>query len=148
MGPNMVITCAGCKQKMRIDETRIPPGEKVKIRCPHCGAIGTVPTDSEPAVSPPHQLKTTAQQPQPSLNPTEHRIPSDAFQNFRFPAEQGRKADQKKLMTKRNRLILVIIASIVWIALFALIVNLILHFRPFSTSGYEEREPTTTQRNR
>jgi hypothetical protein len=133
---------------MRVDETRIPSGEQVKIRCPHCGAVAEFRAQSGPAAPASPQTETAAEQPKPSLDPADHTIPSDAFQNFRFPAEQGRKANPAKRMSKRKGWLVLIIASIIWVALFALTVNLILFFKPFTSSGVEMQTPTTTQRNR
>ncbi len=35
----MIVKCLKCQDNMRVDESRIPDGEKVKIRCPICGEI-------------------------------------------------------------------------------------------------------------
>lgn len=141
----MIVQCSKCQGKMRVDQDRIPPGEKVKIRCPLCGEIqayseqpaGVSPADKPEAspqgVAAAPKAGVRDQKPSPALlrGPQEPSIPSDAFQDFRFPAERGanpasRNKTPEKPRRRGLRAAIFILASLAVIALFALIVNIIL----------------------
>lgn len=141
----MVIRCTHCKGMMRLDESAIPSGGGVKIRCPRCKGIdyvqdpspakggdpgkdrsasrdvaGMPQKRSEPVSRPNHKQRTA-----PS-DVSEVTMPSDAFQGFRFPAEKESGAFPKRRLSRRARLLLWGVASLVVVALFALLVNIVL----------------------
>jgi hypothetical protein len=138
----MVVTCARCNGKMRVDENLIPKGEEVKIRCPHCreidvfrhGAPSPVPapaTETQPpkpeepkpqATTLNQKVKTNAG----SSRPAEFTIPDDAFRGFRFPSEQGARSTDKQPMNKKLKLAIWLIVSLAVVAFFALLVNIVL----------------------
>jgi predicted Zn finger-like uncharacterized protein len=141
----MIVQCSKCQGKMRVDQDRIPPGEKVKIRCPLCGEIqaysgqphGFVPADKpeirQQSVSPSPKVAVRGQNASSALSrgPQEPSIPSDAFQDFRFPAERGgnptsRNRTSEKPRRKGLHAAIFILASLAVIAVFALIVNIVL----------------------
>jgi hypothetical protein len=141
----MIVQCSKCQGKMRVDQGRIPPGEKVKIRCPLCGEIQAYseqPTSviradiSEVmpqgvAASPKAGVREQKASPALLRGPQEPSIPSDAFQDFRFPAERSanpasRNKTPEKPRRSGLRAAIFILASLAIIALFALIVNIVL----------------------
>jgi hypothetical protein len=115
---------------MRVDQGRIPPGEKVKLRCPHCGAVqpydensGITTEDRTIVRSDPEPIYA-----QPADDIT---IPSDAFHEFRFPSERrnGKSSGNQtsgKFADRWKSLAFWIAASLGVIILFALIVNIVL----------------------
>ena len=130
---------------MRVDESRIPDGERVKIRCPICGEIqpytkqraDTALVDQpeirlESPTSP--QIVVTADRTvenKPAKGPDELTIPADAFQDFRFPAERGAAASRKDATPpaasrKGIRGWIFALVSLGIVAMFALIVNIVL----------------------
>lgn len=129
---NMIVQCSTCQKKMRVDQDLIPPGEKVKLRCPHCGTVqpydensGITPED-KPIVGSEPERDTIYAQPTDDLT-----IPSDAFHEFRFPSERrnGRssaKQTPSKSSGRWTNFAFWIAASLGVIILFALIVNIIL----------------------
>lgn len=131
---------------MRIDDSRIPKGGSVKVRCPHCREIEEVahPASSDQAIvspgpeSGPGQpaalveaggldaigSETSSGAPH---GPTEPTIPTDAFQNFRFPAETDATTIKSKWFPGGTRQILFwVVISVAVVALFALFVNVLL----------------------
>lgn len=141
----MIVQCSKCQGKMRVDQDRIPPGEKVKIRCPLCGEIQayseqstSVTATHKPEVGPPGVaaspkagVRDQKATPGPLRASQEPSIPPDAFQDFRFPAERSAnpgsrtKAPQKP-RRRGLRAAIFILASLAVIAVFALIVNIVL----------------------
>jgi len=122
---------------MRVDQSRIPEGEKVKIRCPKCGEIQPYVNQAiesgehESTVSLQNKARSTLEKNGSIKHPEELTIPSDAFQDFRFPAERGpagQAQNQKSATRPRNRIsaLVIVIISFAIIALFAAIVNIIL----------------------
>lgn len=140
----MIINCPHCNGKMRVDETKIPPGERVKVLCPHCSEIspvgdGTTPNQTGKGAPParePRPAADFAKTAETGAAKTEQRsttpdqelcFPRDAFQNFRFPVEKEiLTASKKKKASSMARLLVWIVVSLATIGLFALLVNLIL----------------------
>jgi predicted Zn finger-like uncharacterized protein len=141
----MVIRCTHCKGIMRLDETKIPGGGGVTIRCPRCQGVDYVQDpsqakggDSDKGLSVPKEIvekpqkssestrRPAPKQRVPSSDVSEVTMPSDAFQGFRFPAEEKGDAFPKRRLSRRARLLLWGIASLVVVALFALLVNIVL----------------------
>jgi hypothetical protein len=127
---------------MRVDETRIPSGGKVKVRCPHCRGIGSaehsadaVSVDKSRILEPaPEQTPLAPVLPEAAGNSAQDvafagfdlKLPEDSFQSFRFPAE----AEVDRPMLRRSgigRTILMWLGiSLAVIGIFALLVNIIL----------------------
>ena len=139
----MVTRCPHCKGMMRVDESLIPSGGGVRIRCPHCKGIDYVadPASAETRKVPANRSKIetvpsgtrtnrpmggTPHAPIGSQSVSEATIPDDAFQGFRFPAEKGASAFPARRLSKRMRILLWVIASLVIVAIFALLVNIVL----------------------
>jgi predicted Zn finger-like uncharacterized protein len=131
----MIIKCSHCSGSMRVDESRVPKGQKVKIRCPHCKEIGVF--QDQPAVDPnpgPQGLADASgarEESPPRRRATgngvsEHTLPSDAFQSFRFPSEREATLDERPAAGRRFGLVTWILISLGVVAFFALLVNLIL----------------------
>lgn len=129
---HMIVQCSTCQKKMRVDQGRIPPGEKVKLRCPHCGTVqpydenSGITTEDKPIVRSEPERDTIYAQPADDLT-----IPSDAFHEFRFPSERrNEKSSAKQTSSKSSGRwtspAFWIAASLGIIILFALIVNIIL----------------------
>ncbi len=138
----MVIRCAHCQGTMRLDAKNIPDKPKVKVRCPHCHGIGYIENTSAP--NPPPSLLDEQPVSQPDQSKFELRellsdkpemeydvsLPHDAFKDFRFPAEQDRQNNSPKTAMGwpaiGSKTIILAVASLVVIILFALLVNIIL----------------------
>lgn len=150
----MVIKCTHCKGLMKVDETRIPKGGGVKVRCPRCKEIGYVPDPSLAAKSPQGPMTDAAGESPPhvshmgaaatrlpfastrSASRGEPLFPEDAFENFRFPAENAGNALKRRPMSTRKKIIIMVAVSLAVVAVFALLVNIVLPGpsgrRPFS----------------
>lgn len=158
----MIITCPQCSRKMRVDESRLPVGQRAKVRCPHCNEIsslegaGATGTGGPPVTGPSTEVPpasvsaprtdTVETQKSELAGGAEHQdlcFPRDAFQNFRFPAETDPPTNPKKPRSSMMRLVMWIAISLAIIGLFALLVNLLLPGpsgeRPFSGTGKTEQ---------
>ncbi|HMK34023.1 MAG TPA: zinc-ribbon domain-containing protein [Desulfomonilaceae bacterium] len=140
----MIVTCPRCNGKMRVDESRLPSGERVKVRCPHCKEISAIeatvqsvqtgsPVDRsvEPAAKPESSAADTssaAVDSRPSAQGSDRDLyfPKDAFHNFRFPAETETPQASNEKPGSPVRTIVWIAVSVAIIGLFALLVNLVL----------------------
>ncbi|MCA1960589.1 MAG: zinc-ribbon domain-containing protein [Desulfomonile sp.] len=131
----MIVKCAQCGEKMRVDDNSVPPGRKVKLRCPHCQAVGVtwLPARSEEAAAASIAAvvdETKRMQSRTSRAPIhadkEPHIPADAFNNFRFPSEEEGRGSHRAAMSWKVRLLLWGVASGGVILFFALLVNLVL----------------------
>ncbi len=128
----MIVTCPQCERKMQLDEKRVPPGEQVKVKCPHCEHIQNF--RSQGAVQPARNSQEgEPRRPPPVMSATnsaaasdiEPDLPRDAFQDFRFPVEQS-KTPRNDSMTKGPRIALWVGISLAVIVFFALLVNIVL----------------------
>jgi predicted Zn finger-like uncharacterized protein len=132
----MILKCTQCGEKMRVHDESVPPGKKVKVRCPHCQAVGVAwlpGPEADPAAQPASAaLVEESQHTQPAAESAvvtaekEPPIPADAFNSFRFPSEDEGAEPQSKPMSRKLRLLLWIAASAGVILFFALLVNLVL----------------------
>lgn len=142
----MIVKCSKCQGKMRVDQSRIPVGEKFKIRCPTCGEIQPFtgqPADSVSSDQQEVMLKDVAiprkpatpdqsEKAEPQRSPDEFTIPSDAFQSFRFPGERTAGSASRNKSSgnpgprKGIRVLIFALVSLAIIAAFALIVNVVL----------------------
>jgi len=122
---------------MRLDEKNLPDKPKVKVRCPHCRGIGYIENTSAPnplpslsdeqPVSQPYPSKFELREPLTDKLEMEYDVsmPHDAFNEFRFPAEQDRHRNSRKTAIGLKTIILAV-ASLVVVIFFALLVNIIL----------------------
>lgn len=156
----MLIRCAHCQGMMRLDEKNIPDKPKVKVRCPHCSGIGYIENTSAPnpvpssfdeqPVSQPDQSKFELREPLTDKPEMEYDVsmPHDAFKDFRFPAEQDRQNNSRKTAIG-SRTIVLAVASLVVIILFALLVNIILPgpagFKGVSGAVQSQEDQTLTK---
>ena len=139
----MIIRCAHCQGTMRLDEKSLPDRPKVKVRCPHCSGLGYIEPKfprPAPAEKPSaEQLATKSFQPELQLPQQgagdrgmeyDLSIPEDAFEEFRFPAEQNGNGRFRNGIrngpTIRSKTVILVIASLITVAFFALLVNIIL----------------------
>jgi len=131
----MVVRCSHCNGLMRVDENVLPKDPRVKVRCPHCQEIGLLAemTASEEFLrGEPRETATrdtSSSSPQSGLQPddsSEPTIPSDAFRDFRFPAERQTVESTKSPGKQRVRLLVLALVSLAVVAFFALLVNLVL----------------------
>lgn len=131
----MIIKCSHCAGKMRVDERRIPDGQKVKVRCPHCKSVGVI--QDQPVVHPapasevlsggPNVEKKGSPLPRISGNGvSEHTLPSDAFHSFRFPSEREAPLVEAPPAKGGFGLVTWILVSLGVVVFFALLVNIIL----------------------
>ncbi len=129
---------------MRFDESRIPKGGGVKVRCPRCKEMDYVEDPSlskSPGKTPlPAEGskvsggKPVGRGPVPRSTPklgdaaegSEPSIPDDAFQGFRFPAEKDKKSASTSSSNTWRRGLIWGIVSLAIVAFFALLVNVVL----------------------
>jgi len=131
----MIIKCSHCAGKMRVDESRIPKGQRFKIRCPHCKGIGVIqdqPTVDQAPV-PEVLIGASGIREKGSTAPrttgngvSEHTLPSDAFHSFRFPSEREAPLVQAPPARRGLGVVTWILVSLGVVAFFALLVNIIL----------------------
>ena len=139
----MIIRCAHCQGTMRLDEKSLPDRPKVKVRCPHCSGLGYIEPkfpSLAPAEKPLAEQRATKsfqpefQLPQQGADDPgmeyDISIPEDAFDEFRFPAEQNGNGRFRNGIRNRATIglktVILMIASLVTVAFFALLVNIIL----------------------
>ena len=134
LGEAMIITCTRCGGLMRIDEGGLPKGRSVKVRCPHCNAIGPI----RGAVSPGGLVAGSSDSPsrsrdRPSVAPQAARpagrelsFPSEVASAFRFPAEQASRSPEKRMFSLGWRMLFWAVGSLLLVGFFALLVNIIL----------------------
>ncbi len=150
---------------MRLDESRIPKGGGVKVRCPQCNEIDYVEDPSlsksrgkTPSPQPTSKIDirtSPARERLPRANgakgiasePPEPSIPEDAFEGFRFPAEREENSSSKRSLSTWARILIWAIVSLAIVAIFALLVNIVLSGpagnRPFiggKSSGMMDRQ--------
>ena len=126
---------------MRVDETRIPSGGRIKVRCPHCQGVGFAEHDSEDSSADKERISEPAAERNPlqpgassaSEFPPEEtsagfdlRIPEDSFRAFRFPAEEDADRPARRRTGTGMKILLWAGISLAVIAIFALLVNIIL----------------------
>jgi hypothetical protein len=134
-----------------VDESRLPPGERAKVRCPHCkeiSSIGDLTKQPGRPASPGVTAEVAGEKKNVSRGKAmdhEPTFPKDAFENFRFPAETEAKEFPKKPRRSLLKAIIWIGVSLAIIGFFALLVNLVLPgpygSRPFGWSGKSEQTP-------
>ncbi|MBI5571780.1 MAG: hypothetical protein HY914_17690 [Desulfomonile tiedjei] len=162
----MIVRCCYCEGVLRVDETSLPAGRRAKIRCPHCKKIGSMPdiplqgavsedaTAEAPAEPRDHPRLLPMEESSPAVA-EEATMPRDAFQSFRFPAEQEESREHPKTSRHRGlRLAVWVIVSLAIVSLFALLVNLILpgpagvqqtvHTAPGESVTPPQKPPATT----
>lgn len=157
----MVVKCFGCNTLLKVDEKKIVDGPETKVRCPKCDAEGLLDTSSVQQESDlgstslkgqnsetgsgdrlENQERHAAASSKPfSANENEMTIPEDAFRDFRFPAEDEPRSDQKPNRRIGPRLIAFVIASILTVAVFAALVNVILPGLPPVTIDHISYSP-------
>jgi predicted Zn finger-like uncharacterized protein len=139
----MIIRCAHCQGTMRLDEKSLPDRPKVKVRCPHCSGLGYIEPKfprPAPAEKPPAEQPATKsfqpefQLPQQGADDPgmeyDISVPEDPLDDFRFPAEQNGNGRFRNGI--RNgaaiglKTVILVIASLITVAFFALLVNIIL----------------------
>ena len=142
----MVVKCSDCKTLLRLDAKKITEGSNSSVRCPKCGAEGllemsTIEYDGSAGMTSVHQqvLPTSADHGVTNIkhagpsavnllsgNPHEMTMPEDAFREFRFPVEGDSPSDRRPTWSFRPRMIVLGAVSILVIAVFATLVNIIL----------------------
>lgn len=134
----MIVNCSHCGGKMRVDESRIPQGQKAKIKCPHCEGIGfiqdQIPVEQIRASVPAArtdirsiQERTSSALQTTSADVSEHTLPSDAFESFRFPSEREAPAVERLSGGAGFSVLVWVLVSLGVVGVFALLVNIILH---------------------
>jgi predicted Zn finger-like uncharacterized protein len=132
-GP-MILKCSHCGGMMKVDEAKIPANRRFKVRCPHCEQIDVV-THQSFIPEPPRRAPQApaAEQPIPRETKPSSRgsATSSAVQrsigDIHFPADTGDvELSERKFLSRKTRLICWAVGSLLWVALFALLVNLVL----------------------
>jgi hypothetical protein len=122
----MILKCYHCDGLMEAQITSVPAGTRVKAKCPHCLGSGYV---EDAAMNGLRSAPLVGADSQPVEIPWSERSPTrpdGSEETFRFPAEGGATERQQRAGSRIRRLIWWSVASILVIAVFALIVNLVL----------------------
>ncbi len=139
---------------MRVDDSCLPEGKAVRVRCPHCQGIGTVgplatdpgksapapATASEPSTALPDQPKApTVEAPQP-----EHRQELfDPLNDISFPADSGPTLDPAAQPRRKwLRMAIWAVVSLAVVGFFALLVNIVLPGPRHSTRATDQAPPS------
>ncbi len=144
----MLIRCTHCQGSMRLDNKDLGDKPRIKIRCPHCQGVGYIENRSAPKPIP-----NPIPEPIPQASPPEEppliqpytsklelpgslsdkpemkydaSLPEDAFNGFRFPAEQEDRRNNSRNTYTGRKIIILAVASLVVVLFFALLVNIIL----------------------
>ncbi|MGC8660398.1 MAG: hypothetical protein ACP5U1_15135 [Desulfomonilaceae bacterium] len=130
----MVLKCFNCEALLRVDENEMPEGEQINIRCPKCGSEGTIGAtgnltelDSKTIEEPVDQMKDESlSKPATGVKAGDLTLPEDAFRDFRSPGQVSSSNNKKLFRNGKAGKIIFMIASILVVAIFATLVNLIL----------------------
>jgi predicted Zn finger-like uncharacterized protein len=137
----MIVKCSHCIGMMRVDESRLKPGRRLKVRCPHCRGIGIVAPTTARSLDESNEADQLAEnEGSPGTAAFEAPDATEADQESKwvmFPAEEDGESPRKKTPPKKRRLRLIIfgLASLAVIGFFALLVNVILPGPPPKGSG-------------
>lgn len=145
----MVVKCFNCQTLLKADVDRVPEGGQANVRCPKCGSKGIIlapQSPNDPKTDLFQQTETLEnktvetetdlmkdQHPSKTKVPakaSELTLPEDAFRDFRFPAEIEPSVKKGIIMSHKANLITFLIVSILVVALFAALVNIILPALP------------------
>ncbi|MCL5122990.1 MAG: zinc-ribbon domain-containing protein [Deltaproteobacteria bacterium] len=145
----MVVKCFNCEALLRVDEKSIPEGEQINVRCPKCGSEGIIGANQHSFKSETDSLqqiqgleskiveKPVDQMKDQPLSKTatnskagELTLPEDAFKDFRFPGQVSPSSKKSLFGDRRAGKIFFLIASIIVVAIFTILVNLILPGMP------------------
>lgn len=132
-GP-IILKCSQCGGMMKVDEAKVPPNRKFKVRCPHCqnvdvfsgDAVGLQGSPVGPLAAPAAQQPPLAPPPEPRRDSGPSLVVPPSLRDFEFPADQQDEPPARTLMSRKTRIICWAVGSLLWVALFALLVNLIL----------------------
>jgi predicted Zn finger-like uncharacterized protein len=130
----MILKCSHCGGMMKVDEGKVPPHRRFKVRCPHCEQVDVVSHHSFVPEPPRSDLQVSATEqsiPRERKTFSRGRASSLAVQrsvgDIHFPADTGDvEPPARKFMSRKTRLICWAVGSLLWVALFALLVNLVL----------------------
>jgi len=126
---------------MRVDESRISAGGRVKVRCPHCSGIGFAAAPSPlaraprvpvPLAAPPggQGPAHTPEAPPPAPDRPGGNLFADACEasadGFRFPAERKAVRSAAPAFLSPRRMLVWVGISLAVVAAFALLVNVTL----------------------
>jgi len=119
---------------MRIDESSLPKGRSVKVRCPHCNEIGPTqdPVSFTGAVD--GRLDSSTQPFDETMDDLRRALPRDksplfpssVASDFRFSAEREAISPRKTILSRRLKVLLWAVGSLLVVGFFALLVNIIL----------------------
>ncbi len=150
----MVVKCFNCQTLLKVEADRVPVNGQIDVRCPKCGSEGIIlaPHSSiDPKVDFFQQMEApetkiaetetdlikdqTAPKTKTQVKASELTLPEDAFRDFRFPAEVESSVKKGVKVSHRSNLITFLIVSILVVALFAALVNVILPGLPPAGTG-------------
>lgn len=140
---------------MRINENALPEGRSVKVRCPLCNEIGPL-QDAASASGPAEGGGGSATRPHDQTTSESGATPSDGGAkgspsritgDFRFPAEHGPVSAPKRMFSRKVKMLLWIIGSLLVVGFFALLVNIILPgpYGGGSDTGLPSSEESSTR---
>ena len=129
----MVVKCAHCFELMRVDDSRVPEGKPVKVRCPHCQGIGIVELAVREAYSTAPVTEPVIAVPRAPQAPAE-RVPQaesrqelfDPLDEIQFPADRGFPERPPEPSRKWLRMAIWTAISVAVVGFFALLVNIVL----------------------
>ena len=132
----MIIKCSHCAGKMRVDESRIPKGQRFKIRCPHCKGIGVIQDQPTVDQAPVPEVLSAASGVRRKGLTLHHGLPAMGFRNtvcrrtrftaFAFPRKEKPLWFRPPPARRGLGIVTWILVSLGIVAFFALLVNIIL----------------------
>jgi len=119
---------------MRIDAGGLPKGRSVKVRCPHCNEIGPMQDSVSFTGAVDGRLDSSTQPLDDTMDDLRRTLPRDksplfptsVASDFRFPAEREAVAPRKAILSRRLKILLWAVGSLLVVSFFALLVNIIL----------------------
>ena len=135
---------------MRVDDSCLPEGKAVKVRCPHCQGIGTVePLAPDPGKSAPASETSTALPDQPKAPTDEAPQPEprqelfDPLDDISFPSDSGPTLGPAAQPGRKwLRMAIWAVVSLAVVGFFALLVNIVLPGPRPSTRATDQAPPS------
>lgn len=130
----MIVQCPHCDEFLRLDKTGPLQPRSLEVKCPKCFGEGfflsrtktSRETCEDCAVETKLESSNRKEPKSIESESSDFTIPEDAFNSFRFPAEEKSVQNHREGMDRKRRLTIFVGASILVVAIFAAVVNLVL----------------------
>ncbi len=130
----MIVQCPHCDEFLRLEKTEPLQPRSLEVKCPKCCGEGfflhrtkTLRENSEDCALGTRLESSNRKEPKSiDSESSDLTIPEDAFNSFRFPADAKSVKNHRKGMDRKRRLTIFAGASVLVVAIFAAVVNLVL----------------------